>query len=148
VSSNNGEIALRWPLSRVASGQGSFEVERQLGDQPWTLLTSTVPATATDSSNLIYFSDPRPVPGYIHSYRVRYAFGADSARRRSAPSNTVVLFGWLDSDGDGIPDWQDGGGESVPLDADGDGVPDDRDPNPDWKDNPAVGLSVFGYTAP
>ncbi len=148
VSSNNGEIALRWPLSTLASDQGSFEVERQLGDQPWTLLATNVPATATDSSNLIYFSDPRPVLGYVHSYRVRYAYGADSTRHRSAPSNTVVLFGWLDSDGDGIPDWQDGGGESVPLDGDGDGVPDDRDPNPYWKDNPAVGLTVFGYTAP
>ena len=109
-SATTGVISLQWPLANLASDQGGFEVERQLGGQGWTLqgwtlLPPTVAAAAADENGFLHFSDPSPVLGFVHSYRVRYAYGAGAARRRSAPSNAVALSGWLDRDSDGLPDW-------------------------------------------
>ncbi len=103
VNPTTGAITLQWPLG-FAAIEGGFEIERRLsGDTAWQVI-ETVPARSADTSDLLHFTDPNPVVGKIHTYRVRYTYGSDPALH-SAPSNLVDLTGWRDSDGDGIPDW-------------------------------------------
>jgi hypothetical protein len=141
----SGSPYLWWPLSYGTSDQGSYDIERKLGGQNWENLTR-IAASTVNSNNMLQYDDPAPRVGYVHSYRVRYVFGMGSSEQRSVPSNVVVISGFLDDDGDGIPNYLDGpDGPPGGDDADGDGVPDLDDPNPAWKDNPVVGLTVFGY---
>ncbi len=106
VNQQTGMIDLQWPLG-LASLDGGFEIERLLsGATAWQTI-DIVPANTADASEVLHFSDPNPVLGKIHTYRIRYIYGADSDLRHSASSNLVALnvAAWLDSDGDGIPDW-------------------------------------------
>ena len=104
VDGATGQITLLWSLG-LAAMEGGFEIERRLsGETAWQII-GTVPASAADIHAVLHFSDPEPVVGRLHSYRVRYTYGAGLDFRRSAPSVPVSLTGWLDSDNDGMPDW-------------------------------------------
>ena len=104
VNAQTGTIDLQWPLG-LAALEGGFEIERLLsGETVWQTI-DTLAANKVDVSDVLHFSDPNPVLGKTHSYRVRYIYGAGAALRRSASSNPVVLTDWRDSDGDGLPDW-------------------------------------------
>lgn len=103
----NGVAELQWPLLSLQSPDGSFEIERKLGSETVWQRLETIPAIP-DTGGLLHYSDPNLIVGQIHSYRVRYTFGAGVPPPHSAPSNTVTLTGWQqDTDGDGLPDlWE------------------------------------------
>ncbi|MHA3771624.1 hypothetical protein ACXR0O_08815 [Verrucomicrobiota bacterium sgz303538] len=94
-------MKLTWPLGG-ASPDGSFLVERRVGESNEWLVLGNVPiagAYATPS-----FVDSAIVDGQVHHYRVRYTYGG----RQSAPSPVFSESGWLDSDQDGLPNaWED-----------------------------------------
>jgi hypothetical protein len=87
-------------------------------------------------ANMIYRAavDQLPLeylPGGIAFYRV----AGDPVEYR-APINLFTTAGQPDTDGDGIPDDDEGGGDFPPRDTDGDNIPDYLDPDSDNDGDP------------
>jgi hypothetical protein len=123
---SNSRVRLVWERDG-ASLEGGFRIEAQAinGADPWQEL-ATVPATETE------WQGSSLQAGVPYAYRVSYGFGSQF----SAPSNMVTVTAMLpDSDGDGIPDAEEGlgdpDGDGIPnsqdTDSDGDGIPDSEE---------------------